>query len=58
MIPRTRCIINVLLSFVLTGCGIQDSTQPAENSISASPKNDLPVVKAKKAVMPPAKKSP
>ncbi len=34
----------------LAGCGgIQDSTQPPANSISAGPKSDLPPVKAKGA---------
>ncbi len=49
-----------LISLLITGCGIQDSTQPPENSISASPKNDGALVKSKKAVIPPGttKKAP
>jgi len=45
---RRRVAVVSMLLLGLTGCSIQDSTQPAENSISAGPKSDQALVKAKK----------
>ncbi len=51
-------VVSMLL-LGLNGCSIQDSTQPAENSISAGPKTDQALVKSKKVNLPgkPADKS-
>jgi hypothetical protein len=48
MKPRKSLLTLMLLTAMVAGCGIQDSTQPAENSISAAPKSDGPLVKARK----------
>ncbi|MFO0891445.1 MAG: hypothetical protein U0790_20165 [Isosphaeraceae bacterium] len=47
-----RAVAAVLALSCLSGCSIQDSTQPAENSISAGPRSDQALVKAKKGVRP------
>ena len=45
-----RLRLAILIAFLVTGCGIQDSTQPPENSISAGPKSDGSLVKTKKPI--------
>jgi hypothetical protein len=41
-------VVLIAVSALAAGCSVQDSTQPAENSISAGPKSDGALVKAKK----------
>ena len=51
MKQRSVLVTLLLVLMSLAGCGgIQDSTQPPANSISAGPKSDMPPVKAKAAV--------
>ena len=42
-----RSLLAILIPCLFVGCGIQDSTQPPENSISAGPKNSGALVKTK-----------
>lgn len=55
-----RLSVLAVLAMPLLGCGIQDTTQPRENSISAGPRSDQAVVKPKKGARPsaPAGKRP
>jgi hypothetical protein len=57
-LPKSFVVL-AAVSALLSGCSNQDSTQPAENSISAGPKSDGALVKSRKAARPaPASKSP